>query len=409
MGERLQVLGSWIEAREALAKSLTSNQKKSLINHIERTAISLLPFVRHPSQPKETRPFDLLRRSFKKGSKGIVIASNKKVFRFTCHAIHNIREVLKSDLPIEIVHGGDKDLPPSYRKFITELGMNITTVEARRRVEDKHLELEKSLAGLKPLAALVSSFEQVILVDAESIFLQKPEKILDDHEGYKSTGALFFHDHLYGKGEKKERHEWWRKCLVYYTPSPTLSKSRAFNQGYAEEADSGLVVIDKSRLSILLGLLHVCWQSMRRVRAEWTHAMNDGDKDAWWFGFELTSVEFTWESHYAGVVGWFEESDKPENNTKVLGSSTAHADENDKLLWYSGTLLKNKASESKIYELPTHWMIEGEWQKAPDEDGLASISGTSPINLAQDEQKILKESIEGAEQLDERLSKYSLE
>ncbi|KAI4164851.1 MAG: hypothetical protein LQ342_001484 [Letrouitia transgressa] len=407
MGERLQILGSWIEAREALSRTLTTGQKEKLVDQIERTTISLLPFVRNPSLPKETRPFDNLRRSFKKGSRGIVIASNKKSFRFACHAIHNIRNVLKSDLPIEVVHGGENDLPPSYRKFVVGLGTNITTVEAKKIVDDKHLELEKSLPAVKPFAALVSSFEQVILVDAESVFLQKPEAILDAHTGYKSTGALFFHDHLYGKGDKKERHAWWRKCLSYYDPSSTLSRCRAFNQGFAEEADSGLVIIDKSRLSTLLGLLHACWQSMRRVRAEWTYVMNDGDKDIWWFGFELTRTKFTWENHYAGVVGWADQDAEHINHTKVVGSTTAHTDESDKLLWYSGTLLVNKAVNATLYEAPTHWMVDGDWQ-GPVEGGQASIVGNDAIDLTPDEQKVLRESIEGAEQLNVRLQKFTL-
>ena len=43
-------------------------------------------------------------------------------------------------------------------------------------------------------------------------------------------------------------------------------------EGYAEEGDSGVVVADKSRLGVLIGLLHIAWQNTRDVREAYTEA-----------------------------------------------------------------------------------------------------------------------------------------
>ena len=124
------------------------------------------------------------------------------------------------------------------------------------------------------------------------VFLQAPEAILDHHSGYRRTGALLFHDRLLWQGTFKERHEWWEKQLEHQTPSQALSKSLVYNEGYAEECDAGLVVLDKSKVHLLLGFLHACWQNTKLVREAWTYKMGYGDKETWWFGLELSGAEY---------------------------------------------------------------------------------------------------------------------
>jgi alpha 1,3-mannosyltransferase len=58
--------------------------------------------------------------------------------------------------------------------------------------------------AMKPFAVVVSRFRKTILVDADVIFLQKPETIFDVHTGMNSTGSLFYHDRAY-KMEGKRR------------------------------------------------------------------------------------------------------------------------------------------------------------------------------------------------------------
>ncbi|KAL8913657.1 MAG: hypothetical protein Q9171_001622, partial [Xanthocarpia ochracea] len=339
LGDRLQILSTWLSARETLPSLMSSSQISSLDNHIERTIISLFPFTRHPTEPKNAQPFTTLRRTFQRGSSGIVIVGDKSNLRYLCHAIKNIRTVLNSSLPIQIAHAGDNAFSPSLRRFVTKLAPNIVTINISSILDSRSLELEKedAASALRSFAALASSFEQVILIDPKTIFLQSPTSMLENHSAYKSTGALFFHDHLYGKGEFKDRHQFWQRQLKNHPHSQALRSSKVYNEGYAEEADGGVVVLDKSRTSVLLGLLHTCWQNSKRVRKDWTYKFGDGDRDSWWLGFELAGVRYSWESRYGGMIGW---PGKREGKGEcVCGNTNLHLDENDKPLWFSGGLV----------------------------------------------------------------------
>ena len=58
--------------------------------------------------------------------------------------------------------------------------------------------LENAIVGIggwaiKPFALLVSSFAEAVLMDADVLFVQKPE-VLFEHPEYATTGTLFFHD-----------------------------------------------------------------------------------------------------------------------------------------------------------------------------------------------------------------------
>ena len=164
------------------------------------------------------------------------------------------------------------------------LSSKIETVDILQVLDDATLDLQHGGWAVETFAALGSKNEQVIVVDADSIVLQPPESILDHRSGYRSTGALLFHDRLLWQGAFKERHQWWEEQLEHHTPSQALSKSRVYNEGYAEECDSGLIVLDKSRLSMLVGILHACWQNTKAVRDQWTYIMGYGDKESWWLG-----------------------------------------------------------------------------------------------------------------------------
>lgn len=112
MGKRLQILKDWIRAYEGA--SLTDEEKPLLLDKIEKLALSLTPFVNNPLRPQDREPLQSLRRRFTPGSKGIVITTGQKRFRFACHLIRNLRDVLGSTLPIQVAYAGEHDLPEKY-------------------------------------------------------------------------------------------------------------------------------------------------------------------------------------------------------------------------------------------------------------------------------------------------------
>lgn len=401
MGKRLQVLQKWMEASQSLSDRMTTEEANTLRKNIDQTALSLFPFLQNPSQSSKTS-LSHLRQRFKPGSKGIVIPTGRKTFRYACHLISNLRDVLGSKLPIEIVYAGDSDLPLNYRDFINGLGPDIETVDVLKVFDDTTLDLQHGGWAIKTFAALGSQYEQVMVLDADSILLQAPEDILDYHSGYNSTGALLFHDRLLWQGAFKERHQWWEKQLEHHTPSQALSKSRVYNDGYAEECDSGLIVLDKSRLSILLGVLHASWQNTKEVRDEWTYKMGYGDKESWWFGLELSGAEYTFEEHYGGILG-----DLNADKNKVCSFTIAHFDEQEKLLWYNGSLLKNKLRNNTAFDVPTHYMIDGVWEKGATKPDASCLKDAKITETSGEERKILRKTVERAKDVDGRIEQFT--
>jgi len=399
MGKRLQILKELMVFSETADLSLVESE--ALADDIERLAISLVPFISLPAG-KEQRPLRRLRSSFEPGSRGIVITTGKKRFRYACHLVLNIRHILGSTLPIQIAYAGESDLPPSYREVIAALGNNITTLDVTTIFDDSTLGLPQGGWAIKVFAALGSTFEQVMLLDADAVFLQKPEVIFDTYPGYLETGTLLFHDRLLWQGAFEERHDWWEKELAHTELSETIKHSKVFVDKFAEEGDSGVVVADKARLEVFIGLLHICWQNTKAVRDAWTYRLGYGDKESWWFGFELAATPYAIEKHYGAVVGHSmqKEGDGPR---RVCSFTIAHVDHRDKLLWYNGSLLKNKEVDLNDFDVPTEWMIDGVWEKGNTKQDLSCMRDAEIQHLDDSEVEILTKTVDAARHVDQQI------
>ncbi|KAL8947481.1 MAG: hypothetical protein Q9222_006246, partial [Ikaeria aurantiellina] len=294
MGTRLQVLGTWLEARHTLQSQMSDAQIDSLDANIERTLLTNFPFIRTPDLPKNAHPWHTLRQSFQKDTKGIVIVATKHNLRPLSHLIKNIRVALNSSLPIQVAHAGPKTFSHSMNRFITKLAPNITTFDITKTLSaTPSLVLEKDPLSIPPFASLASSFEQLILLDASSILLQPPENILQSHPSYLSTGALFFHGHPLHHdnppNKDKEKHRPHHSHTSFFhsrlpnthITSPPLKLSRALsknaNLAAEVEQDARFLALDKSRTETLMGLLHTSWANTKRVRKHWIPEINDDD------------------------------------------------------------------------------------------------------------------------------------
>src|SRR5205814_1779974 len=155
-----------------------------------------------------------LRRSYIPKSRGLVIAAGKNNFRFACHLIVSLRNIHNSTIPIEVAYAGEDDLPIQFRKVLKSLGTDVETLDVTAVFDDATLDLQHGHEGwaIKPFATLASRFEQVILLDADAVFLQSPE-VLFQHSGYLETGTLLFHDRLLAKGGYPARKTFWEKQM----------------------------------------------------------------------------------------------------------------------------------------------------------------------------------------------------
>ncbi|PHH84449.1 hypothetical protein CDD83_1927 [Cordyceps sp. RAO-2017] len=253
--------------------------------------------------------------------------------------------------------------------------------------------------AVKPFAALASRFEQVVALDADVVFLQRPEALFA-HAAFAATGAYLFHDRLIWQHERPERMAWYRDQIK--EPSASVRASPVWTDEWAEECDSGVVVLDKARPEVLLGLLHAAWQNTGPVRDEVSYQLTWGDKETWWLGLELVGAAYRFEAGYAGVVGW-DRDDRPDDagaDAHVCGNTIAHPDPDGRLLWYNGGLPRNKKVDMDAYVLPDRYLAAGSWVKL-DWNALSCMAGPEPTNLTDSELAILQQSIDGARRIDE--------
>ncbi|KAJ0318087.1 hypothetical protein COL5a_010834 [Colletotrichum fioriniae] len=447
LGERTKVLRSWIEALEEKDGGRTDGlrvvgaERQFLDAQVERVAASLFPYLQSPPRDIHSQtPLADLRRRFMGGAPadrapprapaqqlgvggtgaagsgkekpeyvprnaGIVIPTGHGTLRFACHLVASLTRVLQTTLPIQIVYAGEEDLSEEDRDTLVQAaegdGGRVEFLDILTVFNDTTLKLAEGGWAIKPFAALGSRFEEVILLDADVVFLQKPEQLFQQRN-YQEKGALLFHDRLLWKDQFPERHEWFHEMIKH--PSEELQKSLVWTEKYAEEGDSGIVVLNKGRLNVLMGLLHTAWQNTHAVRNSWTYRITYGDKETYWIGLEATGSTYSFSRHYGGMVGWRKPfSGVQTEMTQVCSFVIAHVDEVDNLLWYNGGLLKNKMDDPTEFAVPTHWMIDQQWVKGARKKDMSCMVGMNARELSGSETSVLKRSIEAARDVDDRL------
>jgi hypothetical protein len=149
-------------------------------------------------------------------------------------------------------------------------------------------------------------------------------------------------------------------------------------------------------VGIFGGLLHICWQNSYAVREAKTYRLTYGDKESWWFGLELSGVEYAFEEHYGSIAG-------SEVDDKVCSFTIAHPDAQDerKLLWYNGSLLKNKAVNATEFEVPTSWMMDAEWQKGQQKKDMSCMKGGQIRMVLEEQVDVVRRNVEAAKEVDE--------
>lgn len=180
------------------------------------------------------------------GGRGLVFTAGDNHALFLLTSIPTIRE-LGCNLPIEIFYLGDDDLSEDYRTELESMP-GVVTRDLSQMVEDKGWKLA-GWAG-KPFAILLSSFREVIFIDADSLFFKNPEVLFDD-PAYQSTGALFFKDRIIMPESKKR----WLQKILPKPISKKVTQSRFWTGESGHMQESGVVVVDKWKHFIALLLV----------------------------------------------------------------------------------------------------------------------------------------------------------
>jgi alpha 1,3-mannosyltransferase len=177
-----------------------------------------------------------LRASLHHGGRGIVVLAGDNHAHFLLTSIPSLRK-LGCELPIEIFYLGERDLREDFRLELEALP-GVTTRDLSIMVNDNGWRLN-GWAG-KPFSVLLSSFQEVILMDADSLFFVNPEVLFDD-EDYVRTGALFFKDRLISPESKRE----WLLQILPKPISKQVLQSRLWTGQSGHMQESGVVVVDK--------------------------------------------------------------------------------------------------------------------------------------------------------------------
>lgn len=382
--------------------------------------------------------------SFKKGGRGIVLTAGDDQAPYLLTTIYSFRQ-LGCSLPIEVMYLGEQDLGEDYRAELESLP-GVTTRDIAQMTNDDGWRLAGWAA--KPFAILLSSFREVIFIDADSLFFKNPETLFEDPD-YKRTGALFFRDRLIMPESKKR---WLQQVLP--KPIPKAAKeSRWWTGDSGHQQESGVVVVDKWRHFVSLMLITRFNGPDRDGNKErgitGVYDMMYGDKETFWIGFLLAGDE-SWAFHAgdAGIMGELSKdaeqkpkrdappeepqqaeagSPVPDNailssgrtivqdaegpitvnqmaeilpestqNYTVCAPQLLHLGTDGKPLWFNGWLLHNKFAEKskKRFAAFEHYLVEGsnphEWQLAESNMCCLTVDESRKFTFSAEERATLR-------------------
>lgn len=201
---------------------------------------------------------------------GIVICTGSRTKVYAIHLIRILRDVLHSKLPIEIAYGGDGDLSYADRYDFMTLGHDIRLVNLVDHFDERVGSLQNGGFAMKPFSMLASRFRKVIMMDADTVFLQAPDRVFVTEPGLVETGTLFWHDRAVRAGAV-DRHRWIESFLRGQEASPALSQTAFWTDKLSEQQDSAVVCIDKGRPRVFTSLLFSVWMNLKNVRDEVTY------------------------------------------------------------------------------------------------------------------------------------------
>jgi hypothetical protein len=209
-------------------------------------------------------------KDFNFAGKGLVIAAAGNRYRYLTGLYANlyvIRKYHKSNIPIEIFYvGRSEEFSFQLKNLILSLG-NITIYNLMDRISTTSSEDELRGYQTKPLAVLCSSFEEVVMLDADALCFVDPQYLFLA-QGYENSGMLLFKDYV--------------DCMSFISRDfiETIGIGVDTYCDYTNdfEIDSSCVVMNKNK----------CWDALYticiiNVKSDSYHKSKNvlGDKDTW--------------------------------------------------------------------------------------------------------------------------------
>ncbi|GAA5988573.1 hypothetical protein JCM5350_004458 [Sporobolomyces pararoseus] len=326
---------------------------RSLEHHHETLFSHLFPYIR--KSRSIPRSFNQL-RSLYTIPKGIIIPCGNDQFVYAVHLVATLKHVHRTKLPIHVVYAGGDDLAPEKRAALRTIHEDVSVIDILNFFDEDLVGIHGGGWAIKVFAILASPFQEVIIADADAVFMQDPANMYLD-PGYNKTGTLFFRDREIFPGNGQV-HDWWHGIMKGRTPSPQMAASRWWNeQASREEMESGVIVFDKRRREVSLGLVFVGYLNTRGVREPVTYANTYGDKESFWMAFELAGIPYHMDQEYAAIIGQLTHPDSKSHSIDsfIQSDHLFHLDYRKRPLWWNGSLFMEKRVKDRGYLIASHY------------------------------------------------------
>jgi alpha 1,3-mannosyltransferase len=225
----------------------------------------------------------------------------------------------------------------------------------------------------------MSSFREVIFIDADSFFFVNPATLFDD-EGYRAKGALFFKD----RNVSPENKRAWIKSILPPPISTNVKHNRMWTGESGHQQESGVIVVDKHRHFVALLLTtRLNGPDRDSDQAKGTKGVYDmmyGDKETFWLSFEMAGdLDYVFHEGVAGTMGKLTleqpaDPDKPDEAPKaadgpmICSPQLIHFDRTGKPIWFNGWLSVNKDNLKEWQEFDVYLEEKPEEGRKPKKD-----------------------------------------
>lgn len=265
--------------------------------------------------------------------KGLVLSISDKHVDDTVKLIHLLRALnnhypiqivyydsLSSDLKRKIVNAARNkmvDLPQSFLKvkhhfpkdyFNEKDGglpkQEVWFVNAYNAIHINYRDKFKKFAS-KFLAALFNSFEEYMLIDADTVLVQNPEFFFN-LKNYVSKGAYFYKDRTAAEFRPVSDGMFFQKItpsvidkVMFDMPIITsYTTNREFFDGMGHYMESGLVLINRHlHFNSVLAMVQLNFYNPARTRVY-------GDKELFWLGFAANGDEdYHFNKFFVAAIG----------------------------------------------------------------------------------------------------------
>ncbi|KAG7891098.1 hypothetical protein KL936_002382 [Ogataea polymorpha] len=299
----------------------------------------------------------------KLSGRGIVItASDGQVPELS--GLLALLRVSGNKLPIEIFHNNDLSLTsikklvecatdpimklPKGTKFAKQPTQDLTFVDVSKTVIFRYKHFFQRWY-MKLLACLFSSFEEIIVLDTDTVPLLGIEEYFQ-LPAYRDTHSLFFRDReansfLY-EGIMKFFVEFLntdveRDYLQLKVPSDETLHNRFFGEKARHYMEAGLFALNKKEK--FDGLLMAASMPFFKLLSNSVH----GEKEFIWLGQEFMGRTYRFNSHPAVAVGTLTDKKHRMVANELCSTHPGHiSDDSKKLLWFNSGFLTCKRPDS---------------------------------------------------------------